>query len=308
MNSNSPLGLGKVNRDVLNEIVFPHFQLFRRPTLDANVIRGNLAVSHNLAIGTPVETLGFFAFHYATSNVTMRFAKPGFITTGIYLPLKSTKKELEVIAAGLGEEERKYRVKVIAGHTGVYKGLSSPLVSVTCFGRVVRKPGKPSFKDLILIAGNIGEEAVWLKTLEKGGTEAGSAEPSWRLTPLPLGKALLNVKDVKLMHDVSEGGVAGALYEVAENVPYRLSVSSSSMPYHDRVKDSDEDPLRVPSYGALIIVAREKGLNKILNAAKKLHYPCAVVGSLERGRGLFIDGTRIEGITRTRMDEIYGSF
>ena len=308
MKSNKPLGLGKINRDILNSVVFPHIQLYKRPVLDANIIKGDTVISHNLAIGVPLPTLGFFAFHYAASNIAMRFARPNFIVTGIYLPPGSTENELEIIAIRLGEEAKKYGVKVVAGHTGVYKGLSAPLVSVTCLGRVIRKPNNPSLKDLILIAGDIGKEAIWLKTLEKGCTQAGNVEPSWKLTPLPVGIALTHIKNVKLMHDVSEGGVAGALYEVAESVPFKLRVDSHHISFYDGAKDLDEDPLKIPSYGALILIASEKGLDKILNTAKKLGYPCSVVGSLERGRGVFVDGIQIEGIKRTRLDEIYGSF
>ena len=146
--------------------------------LDANIIKGDMVISHNLAIGVPLQTLGFFAFHYAVSNIAMRFAKPNFIVAGIYLPQGSTEKELEIIAIRLGEEVKKYGVKVVAGHTGVYKGLNAPLVSVTCLGRVVRKPDKPLLKDHILIAGDVGKEALWLRTLEKGYTQDGNVEPS----------------------------------------------------------------------------------------------------------------------------------
>jgi hydrogenase maturation factor len=276
--------------------------------LDANIIKGDTVISHNLAIGVPLQTLGFFAFHYAVSNVAMRFAKPNFVVVGIYLPQGSTEKELEIIAIRLGEEIEKYDVRVIAGHTGVYKGLNAPLVSVTCLGRVVRKPDRLLLKDHVLIAGDVGKEALWLRTLEKGCTQAGYLEPSWKLTPLPLANALMHLKDVKLMHDVSEGGVAGALYEVAESVPFKLEVHSNSISFYEGAKDLDEDPLKIPSYGALILLVGETGLANILNISKKLGYPCSVVGSLEKGKGLFIDGIMMEGIKRTRLDEIYGSF
>ena len=110
------------------------------------------------------------------------------------------------------------------------------------------------------------------------------------------------------MHDVSEGGVAGALYEVAESVPFKLEINSNPMSFYDGAKDLGEDSLKIPSYGALILIASEKSLDKILNKAKELSYPCSIVGSLERGKGVFVDGIRIEGIKRTRLDEIYGSF
>lgn len=306
MKNNKTLELGKISQEALNSFVFPHIKLYKKPMLDANIIKQDTAISHNLAIGVPLSTLGFFAFHYAASNIAVCFARPIYIVTGIYLPPGSTERDLESIAIGLGEETEKYRVKIVAGHTGVYKGLSAALVSVTCIGRVLRKPEKLSVKDLILIAGDIGKEAIWLKTLKKG-YKYRNIGITRKLTPLPLANALMRLKDVKLMHDISEGGVAGALYEVSKNVSLKLRVQSSPIPFYDGSKDLGEDPLKIPSYGALIIIASEKGLDKIFHTAKELDYPCAVIGNLDNGKGILIDGNRIERIKRTQIDEIYGS-
>ena len=135
--------------------------------MDANIIHNDVAITHNLALDVPLQTLGFFAFHYVASNIAIRFARPKFMVTELYLPLGSTEEELKTIAKGLGDEARKYSVKIVAGHTGVYKGLSIPIVSSTCIGKVVRTPRKLSKKDVILIAGEVGKEAIWLKSLEE---------------------------------------------------------------------------------------------------------------------------------------------
>ncbi len=302
-----PLGLGKVNRNTLDTIVFPHTPLCGKPSLDANVIGEDTAISLNVAVGTPLDTLGFFAFHYAASNVAMRFAKPSLAAAGIYLPLGSTERELETIATGFGEEAKKYHVKVAAGHVGTYRGVASPLVSVTCLGKIARRPDRPSQGDRIVVAGHVGKEAVWLKALGEGRTQEGN-ESFWRLTPLPLAASLRNTGGVKLMHDVSEGGVAGALHEVAESLSLRLSIRSGCMPFYEGAKDLSDDPLRIPSYGSLIVVASEEGLGGVERQAKRLSYPYAVVGRLERGKGLFIDEAQVKAVRRTRLDEIYGAF
>jgi hydrogenase maturation factor/predicted fused transcriptional regulator/phosphomethylpyrimidine kinase len=285
--------------------------LYRKPTLDAVPIeiRGRVVVSHNPALGTPLETLGFFAFHYSVSNLAVRFAHPEYIVVDINLPPKSTEKELRVIAKGLGDEAKRYGVKVAGGHTGVYKGLSIPLVSVTCLGRQLRRPVPPSLGDLIVIVGQVGAEAVWLQSLSEESKSSGGGEETWRkLTPLPASLRLARIKNVKLMHDVSEGGVATALYEIAEDTGLKLDVKSDSMHCHEEAQKLGVDLLRIPSYGVLIAVVSSNAIEKISRLCEEMGYFWSEVGKIKKGSGAFVDGTRIKTIKRTSLDQIYGSF
>ena len=111
------LGLGKVSKDVLERTVVKHLPMDESPGLDGGVIRlsGEALLSHSPSIGVPLESLGFFAFHYAVSNVAERFGKPEHLISGIYLPTNSTEEELNIITKSLGEEARKYDVTVGEG-------------------------------------------------------------------------------------------------------------------------------------------------------------------------------------------------
>lgn len=311
MSLNKELGLGKVRLDTLRRSVFPYMPLYRQPTIDAVAveIRGRLVVSHNPALGIPLETLGFFAFHYSASNLTVRFAHPKYMVVGINLPPKSTEEELRTIAKSLGDEAKRYGVKVTGGHTGVYKGLSIPLVSVTCLGKQLRRPVSPSLGDLIVVVGEVGAEAVWLQSLSDRSSNSSGGEETWgKLTPLPPSLRLATVKDVRLMHDVSEGGVATALYEIAEDTGSKLEVQSNSMPYHKEARKLSEDLLRIPSYGAIIAVVKKDALEKISKLCKEMGYSYAEVGKIRKGSGAYVDGVRIESIERTELDQIYGFF
>ncbi len=302
------LNLGKVYGDTLRRCVLSYMPIYRKPSLDACTIqiRGKIAIAHNPALGLPLETLGFFAFHYAASNVAVQFAHPKYIVVGINLPPKGTEKELRIIAENLGTEAKRYNVKVIAGHTGVYKGLDIPLISVTCIGKVIKKEEKISPGDLIVIIGNVGTEAVWLQSLVGG---APSKSELWRkLSPLRPSLKLMDVKGVKLMHDVSEGGAAGALHEIAENINLKLNVQSKLMSYYEGIKKLKQNPLRLPSYGVLIAIIKENVWDAVSRVSRKIGYPCSVVGKIEKGYGAYVDGVKIKNIKRTKLDEIYGTF
>ena len=66
--------------------------------------------------------------------------------------------------------------------------------------------------------------------------------------------------------------------------------------------------MRIPSYDCLVVIASRESSGKIIKSSKSLGYSCSVVGSLEEGNGVFIDGIMVEGVKLTKLDEIYGSF
>lgn len=300
------LGLGKVSREVLRRSVFPFLPLEDEPALDGGAVelRGRTVVAHSPSIGVPLEALGFFAFHYAASNVASLLARPRHLVTGIYLPLRTKEEDLRTIAKGLGDEARRYGVKVAAGQTATYYGIEIPLVTATCLGEPVRHPERPQRGDLVVVVGAVGGEALWLKALSEG-----CADERWRgFTPLPAALRLQEVEGVKLMHDVSEGGVKGALQEIADAVSLRFEIDSRRVPYAEGVESLGQDVLRASTYGALIVVADGGAMEEVSRACGEVGYPCATVGVVRAGTGAYVDGVKVEVLERIALDELYGSF
>ena len=110
------------------------------------------------------------------------------------------------------------------------------------------------------------------------------------------------------MHDVSEGGVKGSLYEVATSSRYGLKVSSKTVALYPGAEKLQGDILRVPSYGVLIVISNENALKSIETICRELNLPHRVVGEVTSERGLIVDGAHVQEQERIDIDEIYGSF
>ncbi len=300
------LGLGKVSREVFRRSVLPFIPLDRELELDGATVKltERTVIAHSPSIGVPLEALGFFAFHYAASNVACRFGKPTHMITGIYLPLKTRERDLKTIAKGLGDEAKKYGVAIAAGQTATYYGLEIPFVSTTCLGEQLRQVGKPREGDVVFVAGEVGGEAAWLTSLSRG-----ISDQRWRsLTALPTILSLQDVEGVKLLHDVSEGGVKGALMEVLESLGLRLTFRSGDVAYAEGTETLNQDLLRAPTYGALIIIAEPESTGKVVRVCAERGVQVSRLGSLKGGSGLFVDGEVVSEKTRIELDELYGSF
>jgi hydrogenase maturation factor/predicted fused transcriptional regulator/phosphomethylpyrimidine kinase len=303
---NEFLGLGKASPEVLKRSVFSKLPLEDTPKLDGGNVpmTGRAVVSHSPSIGVPIEALGFFAFHYAASNVAARFAVPRHLILGIYLPPKTREGDLRLIAEGLGDEVKSFGVTVISGHTATYKGIEIPLVTATCLGEPVRRPESPQKGDHVIIVGAIGGEAIWLEALSKG--EGGD---EWRrFTPLPAALSLQDIDGIRLMHDVSEGGLKAALLEIAEAVGMRIEVESRRMVYAGGAERLDLDVLRAPTYGSLIVVTDPDTVDKVETACTDLRVDFADVGLVTDGSGVFMDGEKVALSGRIALDEVYGTF
>jgi predicted fused transcriptional regulator/phosphomethylpyrimidine kinase/hydrogenase maturation factor len=300
------LGLGKVSREVFERSVLPFIPLDRELELDGATVKltDRTVIAHSPSIGVPLEALGFFAFHYAASNVACRFGRPTHMITGIYLPLKTSERDLKTIAKSLGDEAKKYGVKIAAGQTATYYGLELPFVSTTCLGEQIRKPEPPREGDVVLLAGEVGGEAMWLTSLSRG-----TSDERWRgFTALQTILALNEIEGVRLLHDVSEGGVKGALTEVLRSLNLSLGFKTDDVAYVNGAKTLNQDLLCAPSYGTLIVISTPASTGKIVRACAERGVQVSRLGSLGSGSGLFVDGAKVEEQARIEIDELYGSF
>jgi hydrogenase maturation factor len=110
------------------------------------------------------------------------------------------------------------------------------------------------------------------------------------------------------MHDVSEGGVKKALLEVSSAHNMKVDVESDLINYVKGADALDQDILKAPSYGALIVVAGKDSKVDIKDICSELDVPVADAGIMGRGEGLYIDGERVEQGGRIAIDEVYGAF
>ena len=303
---NGALGLGKVSREVFERSVLPFISVEKELELDGATVSltDHTVIAHSPSIGVPLEALGFFAFHYAASNVACRFGRPTHMITGVYLPIKTEERDLKTIAKSLGDEAKRYGVKIVAGQTATYYGLEIPFVSTTCLGEQTRKPSKPQEGDVVLLIGEVGGEAVWLTKLSKGDKNV-----RWKdFTALPKILAINRLNGTRIIHDVSEGGVKGALSEVLRSIGMGLKFNSADVVYTRGAQKLQGDILRAPTYGVIIAIVEPKSVDEVIDICTKMGAKVSRLGPLKRNKFFIVDGLKVEEQTRIEIDELYGSF
>ncbi|MGC8558323.1 MAG: thiamine-phosphate synthase family protein [Nitrososphaeria archaeon] len=227
--------------------------------LDASSVLDDLMASAAPAIGLPLQTLPFFALSYAIGNLLSSFAEPYSITDTITLPPHDCEKA-ESVYKNLKDMAAYFDVRVAGGHTGCYEGVELPVITVTAHGKRVRKSGMPLAGDSVLLIGEPFLESNWLRWLV-GESEI---DIDWKqLTPVHILRDVLKIDEVKVAHDVSEGGIGGAIVELQER--YGMNITLDDKKFATKLDE--------PSYGTVLAVTGnvDSVCEKLMGLGHKCH-------------------------------------
>ncbi|SCZ78821.1 AIR synthase family protein [Acidaminobacter hydrogenoformans] len=171
---------------------------------------------------------GRLAVHVSCNDLASSGAEPTAVTVTILAPIHATLEDIEALMEEISEAAEEIGVAVIGGHTEVTSAVTRMVLSVTALGRV-------PVDELISTAGARAGDWIYMsKTAALEGTVIIAAEKSEQLEgvldkkdleELAQLQASLSVMPegrigrkagVSAMHDITEGGVLGALWEVCE--------------------------------------------------------------------------------------------
>lgn len=120
--------------------------------------------------------------------------------------------------------------------------------------------------------------------------------------------------EVTAMHDVTEGGVLGAIYELA------IASGNGVLIYNDQLRIGESqreigklfsiDPRFAIGAGSMIIAVQKGSENKVIERLAREGIACSVVGELtEKEKGIkLMDGNGQENLPYTGKDPYWGAF
>ena len=270
--------IGKVPENVLKRSVFKKLTV-KRPEVVVHAGVGEdcavlaptgdaLVLSTDPITGT-AKDIGKLAFHITANDIASSGAELVGMMLTIIFPPENTEEELKQIMKDVTELAAEYNVEILGGHTEVSPAVNQTLVSVTGVGRIA--PGK-----MITTSGlKPGQDLVVTKWIGLEGTSILAAEKEKELlaklpaelveTARDFGKLLSVVPDgrvameigVSAMHDVTEGGIFGALWEMASASGVGLEVDLRKIPIRQETIEVcevfDINPYMLISSGAMLI-------------------------------------------------------
>lgn len=317
-----------LKRSVLREIKHRRQEVLLRPGVGRDCAAFAVAPSEAIVMSTDpitgtVHEIGTLAVHITANDIASSGAEPIGILLSVILPegaleteLKQLMQEVEAACAALD-------IEVMGGHTEISKAVRQPLVTVTGVGKIEKSQVaalhrvKPS------------QELVMTKWAGLEGTAILAADKEKELCArypadfIAFAKHMLKdisiVKEARIarehgavaMHDITEGGVFGALWEIAEASDVGLLVDLKKIPIRQETIEIceffDLNPYMLISSGCLLIVA-EHG-NELVDALAGEGIPAAVIGRITKGHDRIIrNGEEQRFLEPPKADELYRAY
>lgn len=335
--------IGKISQQVFEELIYPRLGAKSRNVLvgpmhgvDTGIIRvGNraLALTTDPVFIVPEygwERAAWFAIHILLSDVVTSGLPPRYLTIDFNLPMDITGDQLEIVWKTIHRECKRYGVSVVTGHTARYGNCGYPMVggaTVIAEGGlgdyVAPKFARPG--DSIIVTKGPAIEAAGIfaamfpDRLEKkfGAAFARRAEKIfWKMSVVEDALAAVSVgvraRGVTAMHDATECGLWGGLYEMAQAGGFGVRVTKAAIPMMPCVREICDlygiDPYKSISEGTLIVMCRPKQADKVLVALRRRHIPCATIGEVTRKGMVLIEDGRETKLVHPVVDPFWAAY
>ena len=249
------------------------------------------------------DEIGWYLVQVNANDIATTGARPRWLLVTLLLPEGQTTAELvERISAQIHGACRQIGVSVIGGHTEITHGLERPLVVGTMIGEVghdqLVTPQGAAPGDRILLTKGVPIEATAIlarefpERLEQvlGPAEVEQAagflyDPG--ISVLRDAQVATQAGQVTAMHDPTEGGLAAALWELAQACGHSLVVDPAAVPVPPlsaRICHALKlDPLAAIASGALLLTAPAQDARHIRRALEADGIACAEIGAVEAG-------------------------
>jgi hydrogenase maturation factor len=208
-----------------------------------------------------------------------------------------TAAEAESVFADVAGACRELGCTPVGGHTEITSGIDRPILSGTMVGEVERDRLVTSSGaragDMLVLARGIAIEATAILAREKAEEVRNALGVDFQrkalrflddpgLSVLGASRAACASTGVHAMHDPTEGGLANALWELAEASEVGLVVSETEIPRYwesnELAKLFDFDLLGAIASGALLIATEEKTTSSVLDHLNEAGIEANVIG------------------------------
>ena len=267
----------------------------------------NVVLSTNPLTGTLSE-IGRRAVYHVMNDIATSGGTGVGILVNVMLPTSANEAQLREFMRDIDVLAKELGIAVLGGHTEVTRAVKEPVITLTGVGKVAKdkmitsagaRPGMD-----ILLTNWIGLEGTAILAEEK----EDSLRTRYSTPFLDKAKAFESYLDISkaaaiaaeagvaAMHNLSTGGVYGALWEMAEASGIGLELDLKKIPVKQETIEIceffDINPYKLLSGGSLLMAAEDG--NQVLRQLEQAGIPAVIIGKATAGndRVLLFDEER----------------
>jgi hydrogenase maturation factor len=309
--SNDLPALGKIPPEFFDSVIYPRLGvpdpaiiIGPRHGVDYGVLRfGDQCMSLATDPFFIVPAYGFsraawFGFHIIFCDVAVSGLEPRYLSIDLNLPPEITSAQLSEMWEAVHQEALKYNISVVTGHTARYAGCNYPMVGGATAIAVgpesdLRGPHLVRSGDVVMITKGAAVEATGLLAVSfpdhfvKAGGVSFQKEAEdifYQMSVLDDCAIARQFPGVHAMHDATECGVWGGLYEMARAGGYGLRIDEAAIPVQPVIRRTAElfgfDPFCAISEGTLLLMIAPSEAEGLLKEYAQRGIAAAVVGEV----------------------------
>ncbi len=324
------LPLGKLPSELLTQI------LERAPINDPRLIVGpgvgldcavvamddTCLVFKSDPITFATEDIGWYAVQVNANDIATTGAIPRwFLVTALFPEEKTKTEDIEKISGQIFNACHSLGISVIGGHTEITYGIDRPIIAGTMIGEVQKDalitPKGASPGDRILLTKGVPIEgtAILAREFAQQLRKICTSDEIQRASQYLHDPGISVVRDARLalqagkvtaMHDPTEGGLAGALWELAEACGHTLVIDPKAVIIPEIAEKICEsfgiNPLETIASGALLLTAPPDDAFAICCLLKEKCVSCTEIGNVEMGPPQVLQLTSNGAFTLHRPD------
>ena len=298
---------GLETAELIETIFIKHFQ--NDHTEDAAVLpfKGEkLAFTTDSFVVDPIffpgGDIGRLAVCGTVSDLLTTGGQALYLSASFILEESLESDALNSIAISMREAAKEAGVQIVTGDTKVIEGDGGLYINTAGIGKAGKvHTSKVSCDDAIIVSGTLGDHHACIMSARMG------IKNNIRSDVAPLSDMVSNlVKSGIAIHgfrDITRGGLATVLYEIANARGLRADIYEASLPIAAEVKGLCQilglDPLYMGNEGKMLVIVPQKFAEDALHIIQNSQYGenAAIIGQFAEGSGLVLN-TKIGGQRR----------
>jgi len=249
------------------------------------------------------DQIGWYLVQVTTNDIATTGALPRWLLVTMLLPERSTSPELVLdLNSQITRACIEAGMVLIGGHTEITTGLDRPILVGTVIGEVAPDKlvtplgARPGNRLMVTKGVPIEATAILARELPDrlspslSETEISEARQFLFNPGISVrreARLAVEAGDVTAMHDPTEGGLAGALWELSQACGHALFVDMDKIPIPPISQKICQllqiDPFAAIASGALLLTAAESSAGRIQAALTGEGIPCVDIGWIEAG-------------------------
>lgn len=242
--------------------------------------------------------LGKIVVNVATNDVSMSGIRPAWLSLTALMPMDFTSRKAEKLFGDIDAQAKQLDVAIIGGHTEYVDYIARPIVIATAIGTSTARPKMPSDVkpgDLLLLAGDVGIEGTAILATEMENRLARSGVSRSLLSRaqgmiegtsvMKVAMRLADFRAVKSMHDPTEGGLIGGVYEMSVASGLGFEANLDDVPTRHETdaiaRKLRLDPFKLISSGAVLASCSPDGADHVLREVRRSGIGIRAIGEFK---------------------------